>query len=599
MASPLNDQATFERLMGSLSGQQRELFDKLRIRDMVLQPTVSHEERGRRNLEECQRNLDTSRQILEESQRNLQQLDRREKNIQNGIQTPSLASTKTSHQQSYEIKFGLRHDAGGVIDRMTNEEIVRCLTRNNAPFDQIQACRVHATALVLMVSNPEAEAAIHAHQHQIGPMLGIPKDDCHLLRPSFQVQIHNFRYRENGQFNRPNDFIATWSAQNEVHIVDARWTYKKLVWTLDRLGDAQKLVKNVTVWLSGYQANATAFDKRSTPKQCHTCGKPGHLKSQCPDPSKPFCLRCGRQTKEHNAWDGGCKGPECCVNCGRSHPAWSPQCQDPRMRRAREESRSYATKQVFWERFPATNSDPTTNAWLKAVQTNSRKRQRADVDENFPSRATTSAHSDTKPKDRASALPSRAPSGSWNESHMDDSSMHATSSQVASTRSSQFSLEPTQPDIAISSMSSTESLAMPTETVSQPSPQPTPPRAMAGTTALTPSPQTPSRPRTRNPYSDRSTARMPQLPGPQIQMPNEFSQRQMGPRPCIIAETPNAPSAPIKLLPSDTSKNLKIKTTRVRRLGGNNIHRARTEMPRDLHVAFHNFQRQTVNPAYD
>ncbi|KAI4954049.1 hypothetical protein J4E91_001758 [Alternaria rosae] len=288
----------------------------------------------------------------------LARLDRKIDQLTTTMKLSTHAPPKTSYQQFYEISFGLRgREAQAHINAMKNLSLVKTLEKATAPFNQVKACRVFATKLVLCVSSAATEIAVHEQQQYLGPILGIPALDCFLLRQTYEVQIINLKVRHNGQFADPSQFEKEWSSHNGVTIAAARWTWKKLIWSFHNLGDAQKLVTGNGVTVSGIPAHAVPYDKRSTLKLCHTCGKPGHLKRQCPDAFDPVCLRCGQKesTVGHTAWGNGktaCNQSECCVNCGGPHPAWGPQCQDPKVKLAFKDAQFYAQKKVFWECYP-------------------------------------------------------------------------------------------------------------------------------------------------------------------------------------------------------------------------------------------------------
>ncbi|KAI4695936.1 uncharacterized protein J4E88_000106 [Alternaria novae-zelandiae] len=298
-----------------LSEEQLVAFQTALADDQALQPSITP--------------TATSRQDFD-------RLEQEVKHLTTTLRVSNKAPVTTSHQRSYEIKFALSHGARATIDDKTNAEIVQKISSKGAPFNQVVACRLERTALVLMVTNPEAEAALHLQQHMIGPMLEVPKEDCTLLAQSYQVQIVNLGSRAKVQFKQPMDFITAWGRRNRVIIKDARWTYKKLIWTLDRLGDAQKLVHAKGVVLSGHMAYAKAYDKRSSPKQCFTCG------------------------------------------------------------RAINESRKHAERKVFWEFFPLVDDDPTVDTLPKVSKGDAQELSLASVAEPDVSRAETSIQYDTE-----------------------------------------------------------------------------------------------------------------------------------------------------------------------------------------------------------
>ncbi|KAF2126651.1 hypothetical protein P153DRAFT_399410 [Dothidotthia symphoricarpi CBS 119687] len=226
-----------------------------------------------------------------------------------------------------------------LLKNLKNSGIVEKFRRAESPFNQIRGCKIWEDKLGLFVNTAEAGQEILEKSYRIGRILSLDPE-CRTFHDTYCVRAFGFEEDKNDPAFMALP-VKEWNSSNGVTISKARWTYKLLILELGTRGDAEKLCRG-PIYLSGHVGWAEPFDRRSTPKFCFRCGKPGHLQNRCKN--RTCCMICAGF--DHKA--PGCKKPRKCINCGNSHATFDPVCQNKAVLDMRADCEYHREKGPSW-----------------------------------------------------------------------------------------------------------------------------------------------------------------------------------------------------------------------------------------------------------
>ncbi|EFQ96096.1 hypothetical protein CFE70_002867 [Pyrenophora teres f. teres 0-1] len=255
----------------------------------------------------------------------------------------------------YKIRYRLAADADLIlVKQLGRPGIIERLRTAGAPFDLIRGCKwdIPHKTLHLQLAKAQDEELVLKRVEDIGVILGLSRD-CGYIPEAYCVHVFGMEWERQSNQKPTVEELKAWGKENgNITICSAYWTYKKLIFVFEKRSDAQKMIWQDQIFLSGTLGYSEAYDKRSTPMHCYNCGSPEHLRRGCS--KRQCCLNCN----VHGHYQWGCKADPLCPNCGGPHPAWAPQCVAAANIEMNAQCQQYRDRELAWSIRPDSNMPP-------------------------------------------------------------------------------------------------------------------------------------------------------------------------------------------------------------------------------------------------